>query len=93
MFDLAASKGLQLSLLDIGGGFPGLDGSERLFRDGVKRPSSPTTVELPLSCEDISRDIVPLIDELFPASSGIKVWQPEQRGQCASVACSGPAAA
>ncbi|CAN0192649.1 unnamed protein product [Ectocarpus sp. 12 AP-2014] len=35
VFDLAARKGVKLTLLDIGGGFPGWDGSEYVYR----RPS------------------------------------------------------
>ncbi|CAN0167719.1 unnamed protein product [Ectocarpus sp. 8 AP-2014] len=35
VFDLAAQKGVKLTLLDIGGGFPGWDGSEYVYR----RPS------------------------------------------------------
>lgn len=32
VFDLAARKGVKLTLLDIGGGFPGWDGSEYVYR-------------------------------------------------------------
>ncbi len=54
-FDVAASLGLQLTLVDMGGGFPGLDGSEAVTDDESEdtaesekveflRPEPPATV-------------------------------------------------
>lgn len=56
-FDLAASKGLKLRLLDIGGGYPGWDGlTEAQQEEGT------------LTCRDIAEAVTPLLDELFPAA-------------------------
>lgn len=78
MFDLAAERGCQLRVLDIGGGFPGYDGSEPIYHtQGTSNEGNGNAKEegqeLPLSCEAIARDLVPLIDELFPPDSGVQV--------------------
>lgn len=57
VFDLAARKGVKLTLLDIGGGFPGWDGSEYVYRrpspdDGTAAAAVATRDSIPLSATD-----------------------------------------
>jgi diaminopimelate decarboxylase len=54
VMDYAATQGVNMTLLDIGGGFPGDDGGT-------------------LSFGEIAEVITPLLDELFPKSSGIRI--------------------
>lgn len=105
MFDLAARQGVTLTLLDIGGGFPGWDGSECVYHQApppngggeiVDGAPSPTAVTVktdgaaggggeeeamvmptpPLSLAEIAEVTVPVLDELFPLSSGVQVKSP-----------------
>ena len=133
LFDLAAGQGVKLTLLDIGGGFPGWDGSECVYQpmprgeqpagntldDSATTSCAPSaTVSVldvgtastrdsgsdsgvgasatrvtqadggatgggeeedastpppPLSLAEIARVTVPVVDELFPAGSGVQV--------------------
>lgn len=90
VFDLAARRGLRLTLLDMGGGFPGWDGSEWVYREqsrgvhcaggggggegrGVAGSSEAPGASRPLSLADIAEVTVPVLDELFPPESGVKV--------------------
>ena len=102
VFDLASQQGLQLTLLDIGGGFPGWDGSEFVYHPpsnaaaiGVSSPidnsGSPmreaerddgsgvggyiaaAAAVAPLSLAQVAEVTVPVLDSLFPHSSGVKV--------------------
>lgn len=70
VFDLAAERGVTLRVLDIGGGFPGFDGSEPIYHGEAPGEGEE---ELPLSCEAIATDLVPLINQLFPPESGVQV--------------------
>ncbi|CAN0438810.1 unnamed protein product, partial [Ascophyllum nodosum] len=71
VFDLAAGQGIQLTLLDIGGGFPGWDGSEYVYEGGGREEG--ITSPPPLSLEEIGEITRPVLDELFPPISGVKV--------------------
>lgn len=113
VFDLAAQQGLRLTLLDIGGGFPGWDGSESVYHPpsreavvvadvGNGSPSNGSTMReaeggdgtgcadgsgsadgggsdggiaaaAPLSLAQVAEVTVPVLDRLFPPSSGVKV--------------------
>ena len=106
VFDLAAEQGLHLTLLDIGGGFPGWDGAESVYRppsraaavgNGSPSNGSPmreaeggdsgngsgdgsgsggdiaAAAALPLSLAQVAKVTVPVLDRLFPPSSGVKV--------------------
>lgn len=105
VFDLASQQGLHLTLLDIGGGFPGWDGSEYVYHppssaaaaaaavgngspvdssgspmreaegddgSGVGGDLSAAAVA-PLSLAQVAKVTVPVLDRLFPPSSGVKV--------------------
>lgn len=67
IFDLAAEHGIWMSLLDIGGGFPGWDGSEYVYNEVRVGSSSP------LSLEEIAETTRPVLEDLFPASGGVQV--------------------
>ncbi|CAM9683865.1 unnamed protein product, partial [Laminaria digitata] len=120
VFDLAAQQGLHLTLLDIGGGFPGWDGSESVYHQPSNPPSRAAAVAVavgncspsngaamredggadgsgvgggdsgggggdgdgsdiaavvapPLSLAEVAKVTVPVLDRLFPPSSGVKV--------------------
>ncbi|CAN0177020.1 unnamed protein product, partial [Ectocarpus sp. 4 AP-2014] len=55
VFDLAARKGVKLTLLDIGGGFPGWDGSEYVYR----RPSPDDDEKAAAAAAAATRDSSP----------------------------------
>ncbi|CAM9716060.1 unnamed protein product [Chrysoparadoxa australica] len=63
VFDMAASQGVQISLIDIGGGFPGWDGSECPYQSGSEDKAWP----LPLSLDDVADAANDTLDSLFPA--------------------------
>lgn len=69
-FDVAAQHGHQLSILDIGGGFPGTTqparGDEPLLARAAHEPSPP-------SFEEIAALLRPALDVHFPASSGVQI--------------------
>lgn len=108
VFDLAARHGVKLTLLDIGGGFPGWDGSEYVYQqnrdvadyavnpvgaspwkealdvDDMQRrrgpeegdggiPDDHVAAIPPLSLEKIAEATLPVLDKLFPPSSGVQV--------------------
>jgi len=71
IFDLALTKGIKMHLLDIGGGFPGWDGSERvfgnkdddnLFNDYIQGPMSSEPL---VGCDQIAKIVIPVINQLF----------------------------
>lgn len=62
VFDAATALGFEMSLLDIGGGFPGSE----------PKPD-PETGAVSMSFEEICAVIRPEIDRLFPEEAGIKV--------------------
>jgi len=66
VFDIAAGKGMKLSLLDIGGGFPGA-GSDT--SDEVSATGEPS----PTSFVDIAATVRKSLASLFPATSGVRV--------------------
>ena len=81
VFDIAYSKGMRLSLLDIGGGFPG-SGSDTSATvdtiDGQLPIASSSSCQLPLtpspsSFVDIAGVIRSSLTALFPPSSGVRV--------------------
>lgn len=85
VFDLASQQGLSLTLLDMGGGFPGWDGSEHIYQEkssgivhategsGQDGEASGESVDRPLSLADIAEATMPVLDDLFPSRSGIQV--------------------
>lgn len=110
MFDLAARLGVRLSLLDIGGGFPGWDGSECVYQqqqtaadggtvegstagggigvsDGLVASTAITAAAaaataVPLSLAEIAGVTLPVLGDLFPASSGVRVRNGGGRTVC-----------
>jgi len=60
VFQMAAASQITLKVLDIGGGFPGIDGSE-------------DTEEQQFSTEDIANVVNPFIQEHFPAEMNVEV--------------------
>jgi len=54
VFDYAKEQGVVMTLLDIGGGFPGTDDGQLRF-------------------DEIAACVSPLLDELFPKSSGVRI--------------------
>lgn len=64
VFDYAATQGFKMTLLDIGGGYPGTD-------DGG------------LTFPEIAKCISPLLDQLFPKSTGVRIIGEPGRYFCA----------
>ncbi len=54
VFEFAKSQGVIMTLLDIGGGFPGTDDGQLRF-------------------DEIAATVSPLLDELFPKTSGVRI--------------------
>lgn len=79
VFDLAARQGVTLTLLDIGGGFPGWDGTEYVYdkvmdkEEVVGSSSGGEDAPPPLSLAKIAEVTIPVLDELFPPGSGVQV--------------------
>lgn len=103
IFDLAARQGVTLTLLDIGGGFPGWDGSECVYDKATGEEEAVGSSRVvgsgavdggedgppPLSLAQIAEVTIPVLDELFPPNSGVKVREnpvcSSQRGKLYAV--------
>lgn len=99
VFDLAARQGVTLTLLDIGGGFPGWDGTEYVYDKAVDKEevvgssSGGEDAPPPLSLAKIAEVTIPVLDELFPPGSGVQVRKiPQLAGiicTCYNYSCEG----
>jgi ornithine decarboxylase len=72
IFDIALDKGIHMKLLDIGGGFPGWDGSEDAC-NSTTTPTGPSDTRIwpvPLSLRDVANRVNPVVSAFFPAESG-----------------------
>ena len=66
VFDIAHGKGMAMSLLDIGGGFPGSGSDTSGVPSATGEPSATSFV-------DIAGVVRKSLDQLFPAASGVRV--------------------
>jgi hypothetical protein len=58
VFDAGESVGMKMDLLDIGGGFPGVESGQE------------SSLDTEISFADIAQVVGPCLDELFPSSVG-----------------------